>query len=138
MAIGLLRSDEPEQFITRFFVLAFADLKKYKFYYLFAVPAIATEPKWISEPWSSASSLGIELLQSIGQLLPEFLGARADRAGGAFLLRHNEGTAQLARVSAYTDFFAHTPQDEVCLPHGVPRSRLLTHGARRAAFSRES
>lgn len=102
-------------------VLAFADLKKFKFFYLFAIPAISTEPKWTIEAeaghaaWTTAStSLGLDVVRTVAESLPEFLAAQSDGAGGAFLLRTNpDRTVQLARVSAFDQFFADIPEDQV-------------------------
>lgn len=125
MAIGLLKSDTPEHFLTQFFVLAFADLKKYKFFYLFAIPAIATEPKWLVEPvsgssllWSNAaSSLGLDTVRGVADILPAFVAAQSDGAGGAFLLRsETDQTVQLARVSEFDQFFSNVPEENVRLP----------------------
>lgn len=42
--------------MTKFLVITFADLKKYKFFYWFAFPAFVSKPAWeISDPgWTNA------------------------------------------------------------------------------------
>ncbi|KAF8328206.1 uncharacterized protein EI90DRAFT_1613500 [Cantharellus anzutake] len=59
---------DPSEFLTRFLLITFADLKKYKFYYWFAFPAFVSKPPWDIEEdgWKLASEeFGTSGLESI-------------------------------------------------------------------------
>ncbi|KAI8989203.1 E1-like protein-activating [Trametes punicea] len=99
--------DKSTASLTRFLLITFADLKKYKYFYWFAFPAFAAKPAWeIDRDWSSATeALGEETLSVVharlhGSLLP------------FFLIRTKGGKTEIASVEEYDSFFEGIPPDQ--------------------------
>lgn len=57
--------DRSTAHLTRFLLITFADLKKYKYYYWFAFPAFTAKPAWeIDGEWGSAEhTLGADVVR---------------------------------------------------------------------------
>ncbi len=128
---SFISSNDPEAAVTRFLVLAFADLKKYKFYHWFAFPAPIVQPGWqideaLAGGWASAeAALGAEALRSIAKQLPGFAaqgprsykGKERERDSayvfrGAFLVKTSAEGTELGAVTEYDTFFADVPESE--------------------------
>ncbi|KAH8092571.1 hypothetical protein BXZ70DRAFT_1010662 [Cristinia sonorae] len=93
------------ELLTRFLLITFADLKKYKYYFWFSFPAFASKPVWeIDGNWENASSsFTDEALSAIQsslhqQLRPFFL-----------VKTTSSGVPEIAPVEEYTTFFKDVP-----------------------------
>lgn len=137
-----IRDSDDVSALNKFLLITYADLKKYKYYYWFAFPALVAKPAWsISDPgWQPAAEvLGISALSSIHVKLPS-------TPLPYFLARPSGNEYDIAPISEFSTFFANIPpsQQLVCFldPSASPehpgwplrnalaylRTRFLTRG----------
>ncbi|KAL4252716.1 Ubiquitin-like modifier-activating enzyme ATG7 [Abortiporus biennis] len=95
--------------LSKFLLITFADLKKYKYYYWFAFPAFVAKPPWeIVGDWESAEDvLGSDLLSRIHTL------TSASTPPLPFFLVQNEPgkKVSIAPVEEYSKFFEGVPDE---------------------------
>ncbi|KAH9480647.1 Ubiquitin-like modifier-activating enzyme ATG7 [Psilocybe cubensis] len=130
----ILKTRDTSQ-LNRFFVITFADLKKYKYYYWFAFPAFVSKPAWEihEDGWKNAEEeIGGDTLSSIHSQLRSH-----NNPLPYFLLKQNEGNIVVSPVEEYEQFYASTPHQERTIgfvdpssdPHnpGWPLRNLLAY-----------
>jgi ubiquitin-like modifier-activating enzyme ATG7 len=109
--------------LTKFLVITFSDLKKYKYFYWFAFPSFVAKPAWeISDPgWTNADGALSEdavgfcrdtmepsalltnfQLKSIHQHLHT-------NPTPFFLIKSNGSKAEVGSLDKYEEFFANVP-----------------------------
>ncbi|KAH6590380.1 hypothetical protein BASA50_009355 [Batrachochytrium salamandrivorans] len=112
--------------LNRFLILTFADLKKYKFFYWFAFPALLpTEPFLLNQPVRSfVKAYGADMLVPFQTEFDRFRTVSA--SPGYFLAKMELDVATIVDVSEYDTFFK--PGDEITLGFVDPSGLLENPG----------
>jgi ubiquitin-like modifier-activating enzyme ATG7 len=149
----LLTSANPLEAVTRFTLLAFADLKKYKYYHWAALPALVAQPNWqtsspgwrnLQEEWADRAEEEVEgepsgWLQSLAVGFKEHWERyRGESEAGFCLVKAGSDGCQVGRVGHFQTFFAGVPSEEVSPgPLGWDAGFLaLTQSDRSAPYQR--
>ena len=92
--------------LTSFVVLSFADLKKYKFHYHFAFPALQSSPVWDLEPGQKIERLTEDQSVTLYDKLSTWRYSVDTRQHGFFLVKRIEGDTEDGgwHVGALGDF----------------------------------
>lgn len=107
-------------------MLAFADLKKYKYYHWAALPALVAQPNWqtsslgwkkLREEWSGEGEEDEDLSRRLHSLAMGFKEHweryNGESEAGFCLVKVGDEGCQVGRVGDFQTFFADVPSDEV-------------------------
>ncbi|CAG8597959.1 17823_t:CDS:10 [Racocetra persica] len=112
--------------LTRFILVTFADLKKYKYYYWFGFPALLTEPPWIivnnevkgiDEVWDSTE------IKSLKENYDKFREVQSGSCTGFFLIKQlSNKEIAIGNLSEWDTFFDGCNDEEKIVGFADPSS----------------
>ncbi|CAG8494260.1 7433_t:CDS:10 [Ambispora gerdemannii] len=111
---------ENPSLLTRFLLITFADLKKYKYHYWFAFPAFLTDPAWVIGDNGKVSGIEVwnqDEIQSFRVNFEKFSQVKVDRNSGFFLIKEriledNKKEIVVGSLSEWETFFEGLSDDE--------------------------
>ncbi|KAG8714567.1 Autophagy protein 7 [Ceratobasidium sp. 423] len=116
-------------YLNKFLVLTFADLKKYKFFYWFAFPALVAKPAWEIDAsgWLSAEEqLGRENLVSLYESLSSLSKDKSSHPPYFIARPAAKSGYEVSALSEWDTFFKGVPEDQRILgfvdPSANPQS----------------
>ncbi|KAI0757845.1 hypothetical protein C8Q80DRAFT_1265684 [Daedaleopsis nitida] len=127
--------DRSTVHLTRFLLITFANLEKYKYYYWFAFLVLAAKPAWeIDGEWGSAEdALGADVLSAVQSQVDA-----SPRPLPFFLIRTHANQTSIAPIKDYASFVANVPASERTIafvdPSALPsRSGIVKHAGGESA-----
>ncbi|KAF9962752.1 Autophagy protein 7 [Modicella reniformis] len=121
------RSLQDPSTLNRFLLVTFADLKKFKFFYWFAFPALQADPAWtatamedITSVWSSAQ------VDSLRQQINQYRQTQPISQSGFFLVKETNDVFSVARLQDWDEFYAECDESQVTVGFADP-SALDSH-----------
>lgn len=106
--------------LNTFLLITFADLKKFKFYYWFAFPALQSEPAWTANAMEDITSVWTPTqVDSLRQGIHQYRQTHPISQSGFFLVKATPDALTVARLQDWDEFYAGCDESQV---------RLLANG----------
>ncbi|KAF9582384.1 Autophagy protein 7 [Lunasporangiospora selenospora] len=109
--------------LNRFLLIAFADLKKFKFFYWFAFPALQSDPAWttsemqdIGSVWSAAQ------IENLRFQIDTYRQTHGPRQSGFFLVKEGPEGLSVARLQDYNEIVQSNGNVQITLGFADPSS----------------
>ncbi|KAF8936561.1 Autophagy protein 7 [Dissophora ornata] len=109
--------------LNRFLLLTFADLKKFKFYYWFAFPALQADPAWTADTMQEITlAFSPVQVNNLRLGLDQYRQAHPSSQWGFFLVRESQDGMSVARLQDWNEFFAGCDESQMIIGFADPSS----------------
>ncbi|KAG0294117.1 Autophagy protein 7 [Dissophora globulifera] len=109
--------------LNKFLLLTFADLKKFKFYYWFAFPALQADPAWTSDAMQEVSLVWTPAqTESLRLQYDQYRSQQPVNQLGFFLVKEGREAMSVARLQDWNEFFAGCDPSEIIVGFADPSS----------------
>lgn len=100
--------------LNRFLLITFADLKKFKFFYWFAFPALQAEPAWTANTMEDITSVWTSTqVDSLRQQIHQYRQEQPVSQSGFFLVKATPDALSVARLQDWDEFYAECDESQV-------------------------
>ncbi|KAF9975025.1 Autophagy protein 7 [Actinomortierella ambigua] len=114
------------ELLNRFLLVTFADLKKFKFHYWFAFPALLADPVWNIAEGHNLRQLDTVMtaddVESFRQNVDQYRQGHTPGQSGFFLVKKTSLGVEVGPLDQWTSFFAGVPDDERTVGFADPSS----------------
>jgi ubiquitin-like modifier-activating enzyme ATG7 len=95
-------------------LVTFADLKKFKFFYWFAFPALQAEPAWTADSMQDITSIWTPTqVDSLNQHIHQYRQTQPLSQLGFFLVKATPEALSVARLQDWDEFYAGCDESQV-------------------------